>query len=115
MVVIDVKGISIHGTISKEAVNELGLAVGVEAVAIIKATEVMIALGELKISARNKITGKIAAIKEGAVNSIVSLSIADGKFVSSTISNEAVKELGLKVGEEATAIIKATSVMFGVE
>jgi len=43
------------------------------------------------------------------------IDIGNGNIISSTISIDAVKELGLAVGKEAYAIIKATSVMVGVE
>ncbi|SHH66535.1 molybdenum-pterin binding domain-containing protein [Sporobacter termitidis DSM 10068] len=69
----------------------------------------------MKISARNQLKGKITQIKEGAVNAIVTLDIGGGNKVSSTISMDAVKELGLKVGMDAYAIIKATSVMVGID
>jgi molybdopterin-binding protein len=69
----------------------------------------------MKISARNQFKGKIIAIKEGAVNGIVSLDIGGGNKVSATISMEAIKELGLAVGGSAYAVIKATSVMVGVD
>lgn len=65
------------------------------------------------ISARNQFQGTITEVKEGAVNAIVKLDVAEGVTISSTISMETVKELGLAVGKEATAIIKATSVMIG--
>jgi molybdopterin-binding protein len=69
----------------------------------------------MKISARNQIKGTVVQIKEGAVNDIVVLDIGGGNKISATISVDAVKELGLKVGGEAYAIIKATSVMVGVD
>lgn len=65
----------------------------------------------MKLSARNQFVGKIVEIKEGAVNASVKIEIAKDVIISSTISMEAVKELELKVGSEATAVIKATSVM----
>lgn len=65
----------------------------------------------MKLSARNQFKGKIIEIKEGAVNASVKIEIAKDVVISSTISMEAVKELGLTVGSEATAVIKATSVM----
>ena len=68
----------------------------------------------MKISARNQIKGKVVAIEEGAVNGIVKLDIGGGNFISSTISMDAIKELDIKVGKEAVAIIKASSVMLGV-
>ncbi|ADY57452.1 molybdenum-pterin binding protein [Syntrophobotulus glycolicus DSM 8271] len=69
----------------------------------------------MKISARNQWKGKVVSINEGAVNAIVVLDIGAGNKVAATISLEAVKELGLKVGGEAYAVVKATSVMVGVD
>jgi molybdopterin-binding protein len=69
----------------------------------------------MKISARNQLKGKVLSIKEGAVNGIVVLDIGGGNKITSTISLEAIKELGLKAGADAYAIIKATSVMVGVD
>ena len=69
----------------------------------------------MKLSARNQFKGTITNIKVGAVNSIVTLDIGGGNLVTSTISINAVEELGLKVGMEAYAVIKATSVMIGVD
>ena len=69
----------------------------------------------MKISARNQLKGKITNIQEGAVNGIVVIDIGNGNSVSATISMTAIKELGLNVGKEAYAIIKATSVMVGVD
>ena len=69
----------------------------------------------MKISARNQIKGKITNIKDGAVNAIVVLDIGGGNKISATISMDAVKELDLKIGMDAYAIIKATSVMMGID
>lgn len=114
IVTLDVNGTSITGTISMAAVKDLGLAAGKEAVAVIKATEVMVGLGQMRLSARNQLPGKVTAIQEGAVNSIVTMSVCGGHTVTATISIAAVKDLGLTVGCDAVAVIKATSVMFGV-
>ncbi len=69
----------------------------------------------MKLSARNQFKGTVVAIQEGAVNGIVQIDIGGGNVVSATISMNAIKELGLAVGKEACAVIKATSVMVGVE
>ena len=114
-VALNIKGEStITATISLASVKELGLAPGKDAVAVVKATEVMIGIGEMKISARNQLVGKIVKIEEGKVNAIVTLKTAGGDNVAATISLAAVKELGLAVGTEAKAVIKATSVMIAV-
>ena len=115
IVTLEFAGETITGTISMAAINELELVPGKKAIAIIKATEVMIGIGDMTLSARNKITGIVSNINEGAVNAIVALDIAGGNKISSTISMAAVKELGLTVGTKAVAVIKATSVMFGVK
>lgn len=69
----------------------------------------------MKISARNQIKGKVVKVEKGAVNAIVKLDIGGGNIISATVSLESVKELGIKEGKKAVAIIKATSVMIGVK
>ena len=69
----------------------------------------------MKISARNQFKGKVIDIQEGAVNGIVKIDIGGGNVMSATISMNAIRELGLEVGKEAYAIVKATSVMVGVD
>ena len=84
IVTIDVKGTPVTATISMNAIKELGLAEGKDAVAVIKATEVMVATGDVTLSARNKFAGKVAAVEKGAVNDIVKIDTAFGT-VSATI------------------------------
>lgn len=108
-------GNCISATISMESIRELGLVPGKEATAVVKATDVMMALDFVKISARNQIKGTVVSVKDGAVNSIVKLDTAGGIGITSTISMEAVKELGLVPGKEAVAVIKATNVMISVD
>jgi molybdopterin-binding protein len=69
----------------------------------------------MKLSARNQLRGKVVSIQEGAVNGIVTLDIGGGKTIVSTISMDSIRNLGLKPGVEATAVIKATSVMIAVD
>ena len=114
IVTINVNGTPVSATISMEAIKELGLKEGSEAIAVIKATEVMVGTGGLTLSARNKFAGKVAAVNEGAVNDIVKIDTAIGT-ISATISKAAVAELGLAEGAEAVAVVKATSVMVGIE
>lgn len=61
----------------------------------------------MKISARNQFKGTIKSIKEGSVNSIVTITLGSAD-ISATISMDAVKELELEIGKEAYAIVKAT-------
>ena len=109
---------TIKANITMEAVEQLGLAEGKEARAIIKASNVMFAVGDepLKnISARNQLPGTIASIKKGAVNGHVVLELADGNKITGSITNEAIEQLGLAEGGKALAIIKSTDVIVGVE
>ena len=69
----------------------------------------------MKLSARNQFKGTILSIEDGAVNGIVRIDIGGGNIVTSTISMGSIRELGLKVGGTAYAVIKATSVMVGVD
>ena len=65
----------------------------------------------MNISARNQFSGKIEAIKAGAINTEVDLLIAGGERIVAIVTNDSVKSLGLAVGKEATAIVKASSVL----
>jgi molybdopterin-binding protein len=69
----------------------------------------------MKLSARNKLKGKILEVKKGATTAHVRLEIAPGQVVTASITNEAVEELGLRAGGAAIAIVKASDVMIAVE
>lgn len=66
------------------------------------------------ISARNQIEGAVVAVKDGAVNSHVTIEDESGVRISGSITNEAIEQLGLKEGGKAAAIIKSTNVMVTV-
>lgn len=68
----------------------------------------------MKLSARNILKGTIVAVNKGAVNSTVEVDIG-GKIVTSSITNAAVDELGLKKGLSAYAVIKASDVMIAID
>lgn len=68
----------------------------------------------MKLSARNQLQGKVVAIQKAATTSHVSIELAAGTVVMASITNEAVADLGLVVGQPATAVIKASDVMVGV-
>ena len=108
-------GNAVSSTISMEAIEDLKLTEGKKACIFVKATEVMLANENLKISARNQWKGTVKEIQEGAVNAIVKLEIEADVIISATISMEAVKDLALAVGSKAVAIVKSTSVMLGEE
>ncbi|MDO5758847.1 MAG: molybdopterin-binding protein [Rhodobacterales bacterium] len=66
----------------------------------------------MKLSARNVLSGTVTEIVTGAVTSHVRLDVG-GTSVTSSVTNEAVEELGLVVGEQAYAVVKASDVMIG--
>lgn len=68
----------------------------------------------MKISARNVLKGEIVEVKKGATTAHVRIDLG-GSIVTASITNEAVDELGLAPGMAASAIIKASDVMVGVE
>jgi molybdopterin-binding protein len=67
----------------------------------------------MRLSARNQIAGTVVAIERGVTTTIVRLD-CDGTPITASITNAAAEELGLAVGQRATAIIKASDVMIGV-
>ena len=67
----------------------------------------------MKLSARNQLKGKIVEVRKGTTTAHVRIDIGGGVVVVSSITNEAVDDLGLKVGDDAFAVIKASDVMVG--
>jgi molybdopterin-binding protein len=65
----------------------------------------------MKLSARNLLKGKVLDVKEGTVMAKVKVDLGCSNIISSLISLEAVKELDIKVGDDISVLIKATSVM----
>jgi molybdopterin-binding protein len=67
----------------------------------------------MKLSARNQIQGKIVKVTKGQTTSHVRVDIGGGNTVTSSITNDAVDELGLAIGDMVTVIVKASDVMIG--
>jgi molybdate transport system regulatory protein len=65
----------------------------------------------MQISARNQLMGKIGEIKQAKVNAEVHIVLKSGVILVSTITNSAVEEMGLSIGDEVVGIIKASSVL----
>jgi molybdate transport system regulatory protein len=109
-------GDKIHSVITHDGLNNLGLMVGSEAWALVKASWVILVMPEsvAGVSARNKLLGKITRITQGGVNTEVLMQLDGGNSVSVIITNESVSSLELTVGVEACAVFKASSVIMGV-
>ncbi|WP_029076326.1 TOBE domain-containing protein [Kaistia adipata] len=67
----------------------------------------------MKLSARNQLDGTIVAVEKGQTTARVKIDIGHGLVITSSITNEAVDDLALKVGDKAAAVIKASDVMIG--
>ena len=69
----------------------------------------------MKLSARNVLPGKLFAITLGATTAHVKIEIGSGAVITASITNEAVEALGLAVGKPASAVIKSSDVLVGIE
>ena len=67
----------------------------------------------MKLSARNQLKGKVVEVHKGSTTAHVLIDLGHGVVVTSSVTNEAVDELGLKVGDSVAAVIKASNVMIG--
>ncbi len=68
----------------------------------------------MKISARNRLKGKVVEVVKGATTAHVRIDVG-GSVVTASITNEAVDELGLKAGDTAYAVVKASDVMVAID
>ena len=111
-------GTTLTSIITETSCESLGLKEGVEAYAVIKATNVMIGDlddGGLRLSARNQLKGIVDAVKDGMVNCEVDLTLAGGEKIPPVITMSSAKRLGLAAGKEVRAVIKASDIMVGVK
>jgi molybdate transport system regulatory protein len=109
-------GHQIVAIITRDSTEELGLKVGAEAFALMKASSIIVVTeaGDTKFSARNQLSGTVARLISGAVNSDVLIELTGGGSIAAIITNESCSSLGLAVGVKATGIFKASSVILGV-
>jgi molybdopterin-binding protein len=70
---------------------------------------------DMKISARNQIKGKVVEVKKGATTAHVRVEIAPGQVITASITNDAVDELGLRTGQSAIVVVKASDVMIAID
>jgi molybdate transport system regulatory protein len=111
------EGGEIVAVVTRDSVDDLGLAPGRPAIALIKSSFVILARddGSLRTSARNKLAGVISNVERGVVNDVVTLAIGGGKSITATVTHESAEELGLRPGERIAALIKASHVILAVE
>lgn len=67
----------------------------------------------MKLSARNILPGKVVSVTRGMTTAHVKIEVAAGLMVTSSITNEAVDDLALRVGDVVSAVIKSSDVIIG--
>lgn len=67
----------------------------------------------MKLSARNVLPGRIVSVTKGSTTAHIKIELSAGLIVTSSITNESVDDLGLKVGDNVSAVIKSSDVMIG--
>lgn len=110
-------GEDITATMTSAAASRLKLKKGKEALALIKASAVVLIadFAGWQLSARNQLAGTVSRIERGAVSSLVVLTLPGGSTITASVTNEGVEALDLKVGGPATAVFKAYSVMVAAQ
>jgi molybdate transport system regulatory protein len=109
-------GQKIVAIVTNESAKSLNLEAGKEAVALVKASSVLVMTDSsgLKLSARNCLAGTVKSLTVGPVNAEATIVLPGGTLVHATITQGAAQDLGLKEGSAATAVFKASAVILGV-
>ncbi|WP_263053728.1 TOBE domain-containing protein [Defluviicoccus vanus] len=116
-VLLDVSDtIQLVAIITEGSVKNLELAPGKEVFALIKSSFVLLApAGEVgRTSARN-VTGAVARREDGAVNSEIILDLGSGKSIAAIVTKESANSLNFKVGDQASALIKASHIILAID
>jgi molybdate transport system regulatory protein len=107
--------LELAAVVTQESAELLGLAVGREVVAMVKASSVMLVVDEaLRISARNRFWGTVSRIVDGPVNAEVTLELGQGRSAVAVVTAESVRTMGLAEGVRAGAVFKVSSVILAV-
>lgn len=104
--------VRIAAGVTSDSARALGLAVGSPVLALVKASSVMLGVGDgLITSARNHLSGTVSRVVAGPINAEVTLALAAGRSVTAGITRESLDRLGLAKGKLASALFKASSVI----
>jgi molybdate transport system regulatory protein len=108
---------TIHASVTTQSVRELGLCPGREAVVLIKAPFVMLALDEAGglTTARNSIAGIVQRCETSAIAAEVVIDIGGGKTLAANITAHSVKALGIDVGSHVRALFDASHVILAID
>ncbi|MFH9086311.1 molybdopterin-binding protein [Streptomyces sp. NPDC017673] len=103
-------GQDLTAAVTVEAVEQLGLTPGSQVTALVKATEVSLAANQVEgLSIRNQLRGTVIRLSLGEAMATVRVAVEGGELTAA-ITKDAVGDLGLFVGSDVVALIKATEV-----
>ena len=110
-------GETLCSVITNESAKVLGLAPGIEAYAFFKASAVILGkdLHNAKVSVRNLLCGTVSRVVHGPVNAEVSVSLQGGAVLTAIVTEESAKSLKLATGDHVCALVKASSVILGID
>ena len=98
--------------VTRDSARALGLAVGSPVLALVKASSVLLGVGDgVVTSARNHLSGTVSRVLAGPISAEVTLGVAAGRTVTAGITRESLDRLGLAKGSAASALFKASSVI----
>jgi molybdate transport system regulatory protein len=101
--------------ITRESAQTLGIAIGVQVLALIKSSSVLLLTDERqRISADNQLWGEVSSIHVGPVNSEVKVNIGHGRTMVCVVTHESVEHLGLGEGSRVAAVFQASNVILCV-
>ncbi len=110
-------GQQIVAALTTASAKRLKLKRAMAALALVKASSVVLMtdFGGYRLSAGNQLEGTISRMAKGAVSTLVMLTLPGGAAISATVTNDAVEALSLKIGQPATAVFKAYSIIVAVK
>ena len=110
-------GETLCSVITNESARVLGLKPGLDAYAFFKASSVILGkdLHNAKVSARNLLCGTVSRIVHGPVNAEVTVDLPGGSVVTAIVTEESANRLLLANGDHICALVKASSVILGID
>jgi len=108
--------VEIAAVITERSAHELGLAVGKQVVALIKASFVILGRADEigRTSARNRLTGTVVTREDTEVNTEIVLDLGGGKSLAAIITRTSADTLPLRLGDRACALIKSSHVILAM-
>lgn len=109
-------GVKLTALVTLDSVVALGLAVGKEVYALVKASQIILLTDlDMKVTARNNLAGVVKTILQGKVNAEVVLELEGGQQLKATVTEEALDEMKIELGKPLRGVFKASSVLLAVK